>query len=1761
MCKIVRKQNRITKPRHKGLRHHSHEADSNNYYMEAFMRDLRYGPCSPRNIEAPMTYDDVIHRLPISVEDQHATLDAIPTAAPLPVVTPIAGDEHAPETGFGIEFDDVIYAHSMISAHHCLPNYTVEALPWKACSYPWLHLPIGMAPWAGEWHFYMDGSKRGPHSGAGCVAFFCDGCQWYFGGWLGIQLAGVDSYDAEVIATTLAAKWTWDLLKVHPLGTYADLQVFFHYDNISAGEGALGHFACTRKHAGHDLVRAFLQLIRAGYGIGVQGVYQASHIGEPGNEMADVIASFASQHSQPDDDFWRRTLTLEQSALAEWFWLLYRSDLTPFWMGTRLCLQRAHAEMDRKVLVDAQPVAAKVDSFGSGDLRIGFASYNPMSLKNTKRKGVGSVGLVELTLRQFFAAGVQVFSLQETRLRRKVGALNPHFFVFQGLADSKGHGGTMMAFAKTLPIGTVEGKEVFFHDNDFKIVTAEPDLLIIKVTNQLWRGVCVNVHCPHSGNTDEVIRAWWSHIQRQLQPFQSDDLVFMGDVNGRIGAVQTEAVGGLRPDDETLGGTLFHDFMLRWGLWSPATFPSCHEGRTSTWISPQGQESRIDYVAVTQRWRHFCVKSRPLDAISVRDFVHDHGAILVTIEGPLQVSIHKVSKRYSPKRKVFGTGDIQKLRLSLQTIPPVRWDLDVHRHAEQLHRQVKERVRQSLGDSKKYVIKSFIQSDTWALIREKQQLRKAYFALGQQCKRNLLQVCFDVWMNRVGPERLEHDVNHRAHFERVDNLKHFKTLSNQVQTMLRRDEQAFFENLCSNIKDADHPGTQRRFWASIRRMLPRFAERRHQVRAHQIFHLQDEWGPHLCSQEAGIPMPLEEVYLMCTKRQNNQNQTQLDRYLLPSLCDIENLMRKVRGDRVGGPDGLDPSWIKYGAACLGPHVFDLCLKILAWQCEPVQYKGGILSMIPKRPSPTTADQFRGVMLSSTIAKCLHSHLRKPLMAALEPLRPPGQIGGFAHKECGYGAQTIRSLTKVCQKTKTPCSLLFVDLRAAYHSLVRQLVVGHMEGEDTEWKILEATLEAETGARGVRLWLQEGGILQRLGVQPQLIAILQELNINEWTYLAGSTYLTGRGSRPGSPIADALFHALMLDITWQLEHFCAQHFPIPDKLRQLGVEIHAIVWADDLVLPIVAEDSSELVSCTKLAAGKVFESFNSRGFNLNLGKGKTEIVPTMVGEGAPLLRQDLLRQETPQLEVTLTDGTQQSIRWQGRYRHLGAQQESGGGMSSEIDARRVSAWTTFTKLSKGLLCCPKYNESTRMRLLDVLVFTKLFYAAGTWPPLPRRLMQKLHRTYVQMVRRVKGLCSKPDVHFSDRFVLTAAGLPDLRIKLAGERLLYAARFFRHADSFMHRMAAAEDTACPDSWMAGLRADYDWLSRVLDCRWGHTLDEAIQAWQTGAPRWKSFVRRGIVTHCLQQTIARKLQRFFPKAEGNSEEEEGFLCKCGNVFPTKRAWAMHATVKHHRRTTLYDFEGTVCWICMREFWTTPRLRQHLGYIPKGLQSNRCEGLARHYLCYGEPHDKKPPLSGLRRRERIRLAGPLHCGVDEQDLDYICQEKGRLKALLHISLLTMDFSALADGDTMRDLEELYQNSQLDNVQELLDLNELTEQQKLVTCLLWGHTRIWNSSDERWQWRCLIDSFPGGADLNQWFVLEQLAALIENLEEKKEHSQVPITKDGGLNGKRLEISIYREVDDIAFYQVEDVLSAHDFFLLKQPLPRLSALRNILSSM
>ena len=155
----------------------------------------------------------------------------------------------------------------------------------------------------------------------------------------------------------------------------------------------------------------------------------------------------------------------------------------------------------------------------------------------------------------------------------------------------------------------------------------------------------------------------------------------------------------------------------------------------------------------------------------------------------------------------------------------------------------------------------------------------------------------------------------------------------------------------------------------------------------------------------------------------------------------------------------------------------------------------------------------------------------------------------------------------------------------------------------------------------------------------MIQLLQDVHTHTWMQVPGSNIpiITRKGTRPGSPLADCIFHILMASVADEINDIMASNQEFRDILARADLHVESVIWADDIALPIASDTAAGLVAAIEHTFQQVHEVFNKRGFTLNLQKGKTSVVATFRGVGAPAMRARHQLVEKPGLTIELPQG--------------------------------------------------------------------------------------------------------------------------------------------------------------------------------------------------------------------------------------------------------------------------------------------------------------------------------------------------------------------------------------------------------------------------------------------------------------------------------------------------------------------------------------------
>ena len=194
----------------------------------------------------------------------------------------------------GVDFGEVFALKRWLEAHHVIPDFTTDNIPWKKESIPWVRAPIWQFGPVNMLCFYVDGSVGKKCIGAACVLFIHDAQGWKFGGHIRHSHRGNgSSYDAEILAHLLAMKWCWDLLKLFQFHHYAQPEVHICFDSTSAALAADGKWKADINNPIFAATRSMHHICQTAFHIEAQMWHEKSHHKWPGNEAADVLAMTA----------------------------------------------------------------------------------------------------------------------------------------------------------------------------------------------------------------------------------------------------------------------------------------------------------------------------------------------------------------------------------------------------------------------------------------------------------------------------------------------------------------------------------------------------------------------------------------------------------------------------------------------------------------------------------------------------------------------------------------------------------------------------------------------------------------------------------------------------------------------------------------------------------------------------------------------------------------------------------------------------------------------------------------------------------------------------------------------------------------------------------------------------------------------------------------------------------------------------------------------------------------------------------------------------------------------------------------------------------------------------------------------------------------------------------------------------------------------------------------------------------------------------
>ena len=1511
-------------------------------------------------------------------------------------VYPQRSPSHQENRFIEYDFSSVERTWNNLEKVFLLPQFAIDLdFPWHPKSQPWLSLPWWTpTDFVYELHIYYDGSYQrlagddpADQSGIAVVAFANTEDGWKFAGLLSSTTPwATSSYKAEVWAHVLAIKMGYDMMQICSQVRGAWPSVRFAFDALTVGQQAEGHWQSKLCPREGRILRGMRQMLDAFCGEDTTSWHVPGHRGEPGNEIVDVASKQAAQGKTTHnaDELATILFAAEADHTIEWLWTVVSPHAFEF--SDQRMVQIPAAPTTRPtaaIFQDLPQMTMGQVSPPKIRVQLCLSTCNILSMGKNASGEVHEIGMQgpsrkEQLLRQFHEAGVHVWAFQETRVRRMGSLQDSRYHLFHAPATDRGQFGVLVGFSKLLPYS--EGH--FFKDKDITIIAHGPRYLVLRVMTGTLKFILVAGHAPHRGAPDHVIGAYW-HELSQMIPKKYDTWMrlLLADANAHVGGEPCDQIGDFQGQVIEDKDMHFAEFIKSEGLWLPSTYENSQCGEGCTWTHSGGATHRLDYIGLPLAWQPLQVQAWVDKDIELALQKEDHRPAMVeiTFDVKQQRQYHVTN---SQKIHLLSGQQIASLAEWNDRIP---WHMDVHTHAALLQQYTCQEAQPHRIVKEKAPLKQTMTEQTWNLVLTKREARLQLHESRDMQKKTYLSCCFQLWQQAVSPAQLvEYDkLIVEGDRQVAEAWGRFRSLSRTVLRATRQDDRNFYDDLLREPQDYLHHSKAKQLWKTVRRSLPKYRQRRMETHFAKLASLEDEWLPHLAELELGDPTTPETLISNLEERRSPKScrTGPCSIHSLPSLMELEDAIRATQSGKSTGLDPMESDFYKCNAKLLARLYLPLVAKMFAWQCEPLDWKGGLMHMIPKQPHPQRADQFRGIALLKAIPKRIHAMLRRRVVQTIERQRPAGQIGGFPAQQGPFGSQALRCFNRAAAAQQISVGMLFVDLRQAFHRLVRESVLGQADGKAFESVL--TTLAAQVAT---------------LGADENLVGLLQDVRSETWTTTDGTQLLhTKRGTRPGSPLADVVFHIVMIAVVKSLDEWLLSQPLQQAALHALGMTIQSVIWSDDLAIPLCTANAEDLIPLMRALMAEIYTVFRAHGFELNMAVGKTSAVVTFRGpKGADMRKRYQLTEENV-VRCDMPDGCTVQLHLVPKYKHLGTIYASNGQIDHELQQRIGQAKSAFQQLAKPLLCNRQLPLDLRVRLYKALVQSKMTYGMGAWPPLTNRQLTTLRAAEQYMMRRL--LRWKPDDPFlSYAELLKRTGLRDVRHHHAVTRLLYAQKFFCHAPHFMQENVRQEYALTSQSWLHGVFHDIHWMQAVLPSRipasWGSDLTDVIDFWQQPGNAWRQLVAKADRLHSQQEQMMHDVHAahtrifrtlkdagatFSPDVTPETMCETTFSCACGSSFATNRGLLAHQRRAHGTMSEEHKFlTGATCPVCLKFFWSTQRLQQHLAYMPRSGAPNSCFQRLQQSTFQPDYVCAKHPALGLHRMEALQLFGP---GVELPD------------------------------------------------------------------------------------------------------------------------------------------------------------------------------------
>ena len=1159
-------------------------------------------------------------------------------------------------------------------------------------------------------------------------------------------------------------------------------------------------------------------------------------------------------------------------------------------------------------------------------------------------------------------AAVHVIGLQEARIPGSGWIRGPTFDMYRSSSDSRGCDGSQLWINRSL-----KARVKATRANHPRLVTTVASI------SDITFGFVV-AHAPIEAADYEDKRTFYEYLELELEAARkaSSVTILLIDANGTVGTSTSLSTGDIGAEKETANGNLLRTHCDAWGLCLANTW----FGRHTTWENTTGHRRRIDYVAVDSRFKSALKDSWILDADIAPGGRPDHSAVAVSLDMKILAGLiaedRDLAKQPKPCLNIdadslHDRGRIVAFQRSMRHhVVDEHGDLD--QEVEKWTTAVQAAAGELFARQSRPKCKPWIDTETWQLMCEVKALRQRLRSWTLTLRASLLRQCLLVWRGHLSTWRAYCEARWRLNMERKlesicdievarahVNIRRTVRFKNRAVVAARRSA---FEKLAARADYAAKFGNMSQLYkmaVTVGGRQPRphaGIEDENGVLLTDTAAVEQRWVRHYCDVLAATPHLDSEVACPVGRPTTEKR-------LTTSWSEVHNDIQDMNGRKATGLDRISASLLQAGGWIISSQIHSLLSMCYSSCTVPSLWRGGRMTNVPKKGSPHSCDNWRGILVNSHVAKLVATKIYRVVQDEYASFVGCSQFGATARMGTALAGHTLRQTMEIAKQRNWSVLLVFCDLSKAFDKLVRETVFGwsdDVEPEHRFQRLLDLGLDEHTAVKLQEYIDKNGTAMSQAGASPEAVDLMRSLHSAAWFQVGAESatpVVTKRGGRQGCKLGPLVFnmgYELPLDIIrrklseagygvhisggescpWAPSAAAVLHFSsAPD--RWSGRPLIDVVYVDDVGFIVMCATPYQMHKATPTILATIADTFDMFGMELNYKKGKTEAFLVYRGRRQAHYK-ELLENDDFKLAVPGHPGKAVSVVTE--YIHLGTCMDCDCNPNADVNRRVSSAMCSYVPIA-SVLARTATPVKTRLSLASSLVFTRLLFNVHTWNCITDWAWTKLCGVYHRVLRRISGAVRSASNHFTDADVRYKLNVPSLQHIVRRNRLIYLASLLRSPATHLKALVTVTQ---PDGgyqpWTQLVRSDLLSLwthfqyklqdlghPLVFPHKWQNFMMEYPSAWKDIVNSWQD-------TSLLEHQLGSGRKRRRKEKEGGDIAYKYVCPSCPAAFYSAQGLSMHRRMAHNFQTQpkFYADADGICPACRKKFPTRLRLIAHL-------------------------------------------------------------------------------------------------------------------------------------------------------------------------------------------------------------------------------------------